>query len=259
MKEIKGITLSKGYAKGKAQYISDALDYKEASKIFKKGNILVTHILFPEFNPVFYKAKAVVCAVSSITSHPAIISRELGIPCIGGINTKQLLKEINNLDEIIVDANNSKISFKSRINIKKEKNQSLTKIKVPKSKEFNKDKKEIIFLISKLDYKNLDLKLKEVIKFMRNNYKEYLKNNNKDKLNLSKSYFFNLTGLLQDKFIIILKKNNYTHDYLLNVFSKVDQGKVPVTKLEKTYKLVRKYIQKHDGNGTVNKIPIWEN
>ncbi len=62
MKEIKGITLSKGYVKGKIQFISDAMNYRKSSKIFKKGNILVTHILLPEFNPVFYKAKAVVCA-----------------------------------------------------------------------------------------------------------------------------------------------------------------------------------------------------
>jgi len=259
MNKIKGITLSKGYAKGKAQYISDAMDYKKAAKIFKKGNILVTAILFPEFNPVFYKAKAVVCAISSITSHPAIISRELGIPCIGGIDTNNLLKQIKDFDEIIVDANNSIVSFNSRIKLKKEENKSLTKIKVPQSKEFNKDKKEIIALISKLDYKNLDIKLKEVIKFMRVNYKEYLKNKNKDKLKLSQSYFYNLAGLLQDRFIIILKKSNYTHDYLVNTFSKIDQGKIPVTKLEKTYKLVRKYIQKHDSNGTINNIPIWEN
>jgi hypothetical protein len=34
MKEIKGITLSKGYVKGKIQFISDAMDYRKASKIF---------------------------------------------------------------------------------------------------------------------------------------------------------------------------------------------------------------------------------
>ncbi|MCK9293405.1 MAG: hypothetical protein WCY27_03485 [archaeon] len=66
MKEIKGITLSKGYAKGKIQFISDAMDHKKAAKIFKKGNILVTHILFPEFNPVFYKASTVVCAAVNL-------------------------------------------------------------------------------------------------------------------------------------------------------------------------------------------------
>jgi phosphohistidine swiveling domain-containing protein len=233
------------------------MDYKKAAKIFKTGNILVTHLLFPEFNPVFYKAKGVVCAISSITSHPAIISRELGIPCIGGIDTKALLKQIKDFDEIIIDANNSTVSFNSRINLKKEKNKSLTKIKVPQSKEFNKDKKEIINLISKLDYKNLDVKLKEVIRFMRINYREYLKTNNKNKLKLSQSYFYNLAGLLQEGFIVILKKNNYTHNNLVTTFGKIDQGKLPITKLDNSYKVIKKYIQEMDKNVTIDGKSLW--
>jgi hypothetical protein len=177
----------------------------------------------------------------------------LCIPCVGGIDTKQLFPEINNLNEIIVDANNSKIYFKPRIDIKKEKNISLTKIKFTKSKVYIEDKREIISLISKLYYKNLNLKLKEVLKFIRDNYREYLKISNKDKLKLSQSYFYNLADFLQNKFVVILKKNNYSYDYLLNTFSKIYQGKVPVTKLEKTYKVIRGYIQKMDENATIDK------
>jgi len=201
MQEIKGITLSKGYAKGKAQYISDAMDYKVATKIFKKGNILVTPILFPEFNPVFYKAKGVVCAVSSITSHPAIIARELGIPCIGGIDTKALFKQLKKLDEIIVDANNSKIYIHSNKHMTSSKN-IITKVVFKKSKEYISDEKEIINLIESLDYKQLEKKLSSTIKVMNNNFNLFLTTSNNTKLVIAKTYFYNLSNLIKDKFVV---------------------------------------------------------
>ncbi len=93
LKKIKGITLSPGFCKGKLQFIYDNLRPEEANKVFKKGNILATYVLFPEFNKVYHKASGVICMVDSITSHPAIITRELGIPCIGDIDISQLSKQ----------------------------------------------------------------------------------------------------------------------------------------------------------------------
>lgn len=53
-------------------------------KSFKKGEILVASMTRPEYVPAMKKAAAVITDEGGITCHAAIISRELGIPCIIG-------------------------------------------------------------------------------------------------------------------------------------------------------------------------------
>ena len=52
---------------------------------FHDGDILVTRITDPTMVSMMSRASAIVCDIGSITSHPSIISRELGIPCV--VNT----------------------------------------------------------------------------------------------------------------------------------------------------------------------------
>jgi len=129
-------------------------------------------------------------------------------------------------------------------------------LKTIKTKEFEKDKKELIKLIVSLDYLSIDKKLSEMIKFMQNNFKEYLKTKNKTNLNLASSYFRNLVPLLQDDFYKLLLKK-YSKAKLITAFTKIDQGKKPVTHLEKSYKVIRHYIQKMDENSTINGKSLW--
>jgi len=59
---------------------------KEVAKIadFKKGEVLVTEMTDPDWEPIMKIAAAIVTNSGGRTSHAAIVSRELGIPCIVG-------------------------------------------------------------------------------------------------------------------------------------------------------------------------------
>ncbi|MFH1291672.1 MAG: phosphoenolpyruvate synthase [bacterium] len=61
---------------------------------FKKGEVLVTRITDPDWEPIMRIAGAIVTEQGGKTSHAAIVSRELGIPCLVGTkNARKLLKQ----------------------------------------------------------------------------------------------------------------------------------------------------------------------
>jgi pyruvate,water dikinase len=51
---------------------------------FKKGEVLVTEMTDPDWEPIMKIASAIVTNSGGRTSHAAIVSRELGIPCVVG-------------------------------------------------------------------------------------------------------------------------------------------------------------------------------
>ena len=57
----------------------------------------------PEFLPLLRQAKAIITDEGGLTCHAAIISRELGIPCI--IGTKMATRILKDGDLVEVDAN----------------------------------------------------------------------------------------------------------------------------------------------------------
>ncbi|OQX51414.1 phosphoenolpyruvate synthase [candidate division CPR3 bacterium 4484_211] len=77
---LKGLGASPGVVSGKVKKLKSA---KEISKI-RKGEILVTTMTTPDFVPAMKKAAAIITDEGGTTCHAAIISRELGIPCIVG-------------------------------------------------------------------------------------------------------------------------------------------------------------------------------
>ncbi|WP_461864421.1 PEP/pyruvate-binding domain-containing protein [Thermococcus sp.] len=81
---LKGIPASSGVSRGKAYFILDDQPPEEAERLFPEGGILVTYVLHAEHYNIFVKASGIVTKVDSILSHPAIIARELGIPCVVG-------------------------------------------------------------------------------------------------------------------------------------------------------------------------------
>lgn len=98
--EMKGQIACLGKVAGIVKIVNDP----KKAKNFKKGNILVTSMTRPEFVPLMKIAGAIVTNEGGITSHAAIISRELNIPCI--IGTKIATKFFKNGDNVEVDANN---------------------------------------------------------------------------------------------------------------------------------------------------------
>ena len=57
---------------------------EDAAKLIKKGDVLVTTMTNPDFVPYMRLANAIVTDKGGVTCHAAIVSRELGIPCIVG-------------------------------------------------------------------------------------------------------------------------------------------------------------------------------
>lgn len=87
---LKGIGASAGVAEGIVKIVHDFHDTPQ----FREGYILVTEITEPAMVMMMNIAVAIVTDKGGITSHPAIISRELGIPCIVATKTAtQILKD----------------------------------------------------------------------------------------------------------------------------------------------------------------------
>ncbi len=82
---VKGIAAGKrGYGFGVAMVV---LSPDEANEKMKEGDVLVTDMTNPDFVPFMKMASAIVTDKGGITSHAAIVSRELAIPCVVGTET----------------------------------------------------------------------------------------------------------------------------------------------------------------------------
>jgi pyruvate,water dikinase len=97
--EIKGQIASPGLAVGLVKICRLST---EINKI-KKGDILVTAMTTPDFVPAMRKAAAVVTDEGGITSHAAIVARELKKPCI--IGAKIATQVLRDGDLVEVNAN----------------------------------------------------------------------------------------------------------------------------------------------------------
>lgn len=86
----KGSSVGSKIAIGKARVILDAKNVGQ----FKAGEVLITDMTDPDWEPIMKIASAIVTDKGGRTSHAAIVSRELGIPCIVGseIATKKIKK-----------------------------------------------------------------------------------------------------------------------------------------------------------------------
>jgi len=87
---VRGLPASPGIASGKVKNIKDI---SEISRV-EEGDILVTIMTNPDMVPAMRRASAVVTDEGGRTCHAAIVSRELGIPCIvGAKDASQILEE----------------------------------------------------------------------------------------------------------------------------------------------------------------------
>jgi len=103
VKKIKGLVVSRGkksIIKGRVKIIKDP--FKESKKI-RKGDILVAGMTSPEYIIAMRKASAIITDHGGMTTHAAIVSRELNIPCI--VKTKIATKVLKDGDRVEVDAN----------------------------------------------------------------------------------------------------------------------------------------------------------
>ncbi|RJX16026.1 phosphoenolpyruvate synthase [Candidatus Bathyarchaeota archaeon] len=97
---LKGLPASPGVYAGRAKV---AMTADEAARIVKRGDVLVAKMTNPDWVPYMRYAGAIVTDEGGTTCHAAIVSRELGIPCIVG--TGNATKVLKTGEEYTVDAN----------------------------------------------------------------------------------------------------------------------------------------------------------
>ena len=96
---FKGMIASRGKAKGIVKVLKTVHDLINV----QEGDIIVSSMTRPEMMVAIEKAAAIITDEGGITSHAAIVSRELKIPCI--IGTKIATKVLKDGDQVEVDAN----------------------------------------------------------------------------------------------------------------------------------------------------------
>ncbi|MBD3248917.1 phosphoenolpyruvate synthase [Candidatus Woesearchaeota archaeon] len=100
---VKGETASAGVASGPVKIIKSA---DELDKI-NEGDILVTTMTTPDMVPAMQKAAAIVTDEGGLTCHAAIVSREMGTPCIVG--TGNATNALEDGKEVTVHATHGKV------------------------------------------------------------------------------------------------------------------------------------------------------
>ena len=106
---LKGLPASPGVHIGKAKVVFSP---EEAAKEIQKGDILVTKMTNPDWVPYMRLAGAIVTDEGGMTCHAAIVSRELGIPCIVG--AREATKLMKSGETYTVDAR-SGVIYEGRV------------------------------------------------------------------------------------------------------------------------------------------------
>lgn len=100
---------------------------------FQEGEVLVAKMTDPDWVPIMKKASAIVTESGGRTCHAAIVSRELGIPCVVGVErAKEVLKTGQGITASCAEGEEGKI-YRGLLPVKIKKI-SLKKIKRPKTK-----------------------------------------------------------------------------------------------------------------------------
>jgi pyruvate,water dikinase len=95
---LRGLGGAPGSASGAARVLTSLADAASLSD----GDVLVTHMTSPDWLPLMRRAAAIVTDSGGMTCHAAIVSRELGIPCVVG--TGEATRQLRDGEIVTVDA-----------------------------------------------------------------------------------------------------------------------------------------------------------
>jgi pyruvate,water dikinase len=101
--EEEGKLLLKGEAVGTKIGQGEVHVIEESNEIhrFKKGQVLVTEMTDPDWEPIMKVASGIVTNKGGRTCHAAIVSRELGVPCV--ISTGKGTEVLKEIKEVTID------------------------------------------------------------------------------------------------------------------------------------------------------------
>ncbi len=94
---LRGFGASPGVAVGTARLLHGAAELDKLSA----GEVLVTSMTTPDMVPAMSRAAAIVTDEGGMTCHAAIVSRELGVPCVVG--TREATAKLSDGMEVTVD------------------------------------------------------------------------------------------------------------------------------------------------------------
>jgi len=100
---LTGAPASPGIASGPVKIVPEA---SQIDKV-KEGDILIAEMTTPDFVPAMKRAAAIVTDRGGRTAHAAIVSRELGIPCVVG--TERATSTLKDRQIITVDGSTGKV------------------------------------------------------------------------------------------------------------------------------------------------------
>ncbi len=100
---LSGLGASPGLAAGPVRVLTSPRDGDK----LKQGEVLVAAMTSPDWVPTLRRAAALVTDGGGMTCHAAIVSRELGIPCVVG--TREATKRLRDGEQITVDGRKGKV------------------------------------------------------------------------------------------------------------------------------------------------------
>ncbi len=109
---LQGIGASPGIAFGVVKIVRRIEDLEK----IERGDILVTEMTSPDYVPAMEKSAAIITDKGGTTAHAAIVSRELGVPCIVG--TSKATHVLKDGDEITVDAHRG-VVYAGKVSVSK--------------------------------------------------------------------------------------------------------------------------------------------
>lgn len=101
-----GVAASRGTVIGKPIYLEEP----DEVDTFEDGSILLTDYTDPDWVPIILRSSGIITAEGGFLSHTAIISRELGIPCVTGLGY-DAIEKLKDEEQIEVNGNNGSVKI----------------------------------------------------------------------------------------------------------------------------------------------------
>lgn len=102
---LTGETASPGIVSGKVRIVSTMSDLEHV----QEGDILVADMTTPDWVPTMVKTGGIITNRGGVTCHAAIVSREMGLPCIVGTNTGTMILKKFEGKMITMDSNRGRV------------------------------------------------------------------------------------------------------------------------------------------------------
>lgn len=118
---LKGAAASLGSAFGPVKIIHKPTEIDKIAK----GDVLVTEMTTPDYVPAMKKAAAIITDTGGRTCHAAIVSRELGIPCVVGTGTATSI--LKNSQIVTVDGAGGLV-YKGKVSLNTNQDTKITKV-----------------------------------------------------------------------------------------------------------------------------------